>query len=521
MEEKGRKGRLPLIFIILLFVYFAIQGYCMQISSDDIWWAFVPSMKALFQSYNPNGRYLTNALTYLCCHYIPFRDVFYILTMSGFALLTAKLLRSGRNFKWLHWFFVVLIFFFAPTNFYAHVFNWTSGFPNYVFPLIFLFGYLLYCEPLYEKKLPRGGAVPAVLFLFAGFLGSLCVEHITIYNVLFGIFIIVFSLVTLKKVRLANIFFLVGAIGGGVLMFTAHNYSDIMSTGEDAVGFRGFEFNFSDIMTKIYLEILPEFARAYFLVHAVIAASVIGLYMYRFRNSDKKPKYARICLPVVVLFFFYSFLSCNGQELTITNTAYRERAFEAALVFVYIISLLYMVYHILSGPDRIKAVLYLLSAVMTIAPFIVINPITSRCFFVCFIFWCLFALRLLGSAISVLSISEHSLLRSVAIMASCGILGFLSFIDISNKYVDVLRVKYVKEQLETNQRHVNYILLPYKMYVLDSAYSLDTDFYIIELDGKEYCFDELYFRYNDVDPSVLDKVRIDIGMYDYHMNKES
>jgi hypothetical protein len=116
---------------------------------------------------------------------------------------------------------------------------------------------------------------------------------------------------------------------------------------------------------------------------------------------------------------------------------------------------------------------------------------------------------------------EHSLLRSFAVMASCGILGFLSFVDISNKYVDVLRVKYVKEQLETNQRHVNYILLPYKMYLLDSAYSLDTDFYIIELDGKDYCFDELYFKYNDVDPSVLDKVRIDIGMYDYHMNKES
>lgn len=521
MDEKGKKGRQYHIFIILLFVYFVIQGYCMLITSDDIWWAFVPSMKALFKSYNPNGRYFTNALTYLCCHYIFFRDVFYILTMSGFAFLTAKLFNSGRNFKWLHWFFTVLIFFFTPSYFYSYVFNWTSGFPNYVFPLIFLFWYFLYCEPLYEKKLPTGGAVAAVLFLTLGFLGSLCIEHITIYNVLFGIFIIVFSLATQQKVRLANIFFLIGAIAGGVLMFTSHNYSDIISTGEDAVGFRGFEFNFVDIITKIYLEVIPSFARPYFLIHAVIAVSVIMLYIYKFKNSEKEPKYAKICLTVIVLFFFYSFLSCNGQELAITSTAYHEPAFETAFVFIYIISLLYMVYHILNGSDRIKAVLYLISAVMTMAPFIVINPITSRCFFVCFIFWCLFALRMLGSAVSILRLPEHILLRSFAVIMSCGILGFLSFVDISNKYVDVLRVKYLNEQLDTNQRHVNYICLPYKMYHLDSAYCFDIDSYIIELDGKTYNFDELYFKYNDVNPSVLDKVRINIGMYDYHMAKES
>ena len=520
MDEKKKKGGQH-IFIILLFVYFVIQGYCMLISSDDIWWAFVPSMKELFQSYNPNGRYFTNVLTYLCCHYICFRDVFYILTMSGFAFFTAKLLNSDMDFKWLHWFFTVLIFFFTPSFFYAYVLNWTSGFPNYVFPLILLFGYFLYCEPLYENKLPTGGAVVALLFLTAGFLGSLCIEHITIYNVLFGIFIIVFSLTTIKKVRLANIFFLVGAIAGSILMFSAHNYSDILSTGEDAIGFRSFEFNFFDIMTKIYTEIIPNFTRSYFLIHAVIAISIIMLYIYKFRNYEKKPKWAKICLTVIILFFFYSFLSCNGQELVITSTAYRERAFETAFVFVYIISLLYMVYHILSGPERIKAVLYLLSAVMTVAPFIVINPITSRCFFVCFIFWCLFALRLLGSAVTILKMPEYSLLHSIAVMASCGILGFLSFDDISNKYVDVLRVKYIKEQLDTNQRHLNYICLPYQMYHWDSAICFDKDIKIIVLDGKAYCYDELYFKYNGVDPSALDKVRIDIGMYDYHMDKES
>lgn len=520
MGEKTKKGRQSLVFIILLIVYFIIQGCCMLITSDDIPWAFIPSLKDFFESGNPNGRYLTNFLTYLSCHYIPFRDVYYILTMSGFAILTAKLLHSGRSFQWLHWFFVVLIFFFAPPYFYAHVFNWTSGFPNYVFPLIFLFGYFIYCEPIYDKKLPKGGAAPAVLSLIAGFLGSLCVEHITIYNILFGIFIIIFSLAVLKKVRLANISFLLGAVIGTVLMFTANNYSQIM-TGEDEMGFRSFEFEFSDIMTKVYTEIIPCFACSYFYIHAAIAVSVIILYVFKFRNSEQKPKYAKLCLPLIILYFVYSFLSFNGQELVITSAAYRERAFEAAFVFVYIISLLYMVYHILSGSDRIKAILYLLSAVMTIAPFVVINPITRRCFFVCFIFWCLFALRLLGSAISVLRISEHSIFRVSAIAATCGILGFLSFVDISNKYVDVLRVNYVKEQLETDQRHINFILLPYSGYCFETAGDLETDFDVIEIDGRRYRYDELYYMYNDIDLSVRDRVRVNIGMYDYNMAKES
>ena len=158
---------------------------------------------------------------------------------------------------------------FAQRSFYCQIFNWTSGFTNYIISLLFLFIYFNYTKPVFDKRKPRGGIITAVVFLIVGFCGALCIENITIYNCLFSIFVIVFSLVTMKKVVAANITYLLGTLAGTILMFSASNYNDIAS-GNDSIGLRSFEFAFDDIATKIYLEIIPFYACAFFILHFIL-----------------------------------------------------------------------------------------------------------------------------------------------------------------------------------------------------------------------------------------------------------
>ena len=202
------------------------------------------------------------------------------------------------------------------------------------------------------------------------------------------------------------------------------------------------------------------------------------------------------------------------------SNAYKSRALEVAFTFIYILALIYMCYVLMEGERRAKAIVYIISTLIVTGPFIVINPITRRCFFADYIFWCLFTFRLVAEVITVFGITEPKNLRRAAALFSCGIFCWLSYYHIANKYVDVLRVKYIKEQLDTNQRHLDFIKLPYPNTTFDVLGDIDTELDLIEIDGVRHRFDELYYEQNGIDQSVRDRVRVEINMIDYNTSHD-
>ena len=519
MSKFISKHRSELIFALLFLIYFTVQGICLIYTSDDIWWIAVPKVTGLFSEFRENGRYFTNVITWICAHSVILRDVIYVVTMMSFALTFTKLMKQDHSLTWGAFLLTALVFFFSPRPFFAHVFNWTSGFTNYVISLSLLFCYFIYCAPVFEKKKPSGGVLWGVFFLIAGFFGALCVENITLYNAVFAVFIILYSLFTQKKVSAANITFLIGTVIGAAIMFSAGNYAEIAGEG-DSLGFRSFEFAVDDIMTKIYLEIIPFYTRPLFYLHFIISVAVIALYLRRFRNSDTNPKYGALCMRVIVSYFVFSFFCTNASEVQIMSNAYKSRALEAAFTFLYILSLIYMCYVIMEGARRAKAILYIVSTLIVTGPFIVINPITKRCFFADYIFWCLFTFRLAAEVITAFGIPEPKSLRRAAALFTCGVFCWLSYYNIANKYVDVLRVGYIKEQLDTNQKHIDFIMLPYPDTTFDVLGDIDTELDLIEIDGVRHRFDELYYEQNGIDQSVRDRVRVEINMIDYNTSHD-
>ena len=477
-------------------------------------WSNIDSLKQMLMSCNPNGRYFTNIITYLMCKSEVISFVIYTLGIGLFFYLFQRFFSEEIKNKWMCFLLIGLLLLFTPRYFYVHIYNWISGFTNYVISLIFTFIYILYCFPLFEKKPIRSNGVLGILFLLIGFLGSLCVENITIYNIGFGLFVITFTYLTQRKVFISNISYFIGSLAGTLFMMSDSNYKHIMESGDD-IAFRSFEFSITDIYFKIYREIIVNYARPYFCLHLCICLSIVILTFRKYGEINKYPKYCFPSIIVILSYSVFSFVVTNGEELAVLTSAYRIRAIETAFTFVYLISLIYMISILFESGKRIRALIYLLSTVVTIAPFVVVNSITARCFYATFIFWCLLTFEFTIPVVNKMNFSYTELARKGSFVLIVLVLGLNLYMDISNKFVDKIRIKYIHEQLEEDVKQVECIKLPYQKNVFDPITLFSENDLFLYKNGVKYSYTELYCMTNDIDVKILNKQINYIDMIDY------
>lgn len=508
-----------ILIYIIFAVFIIVHCSCLIKTCDDLMWDNIDSLSQMLGSCNPNGRYFTNILTYFICNSSVLCLILYTAFMGMFLFIIAELFKSRLKQKWISVFFVGAIFLFSPRFFFIHIFNWISGFTNYVISLVFLLIYIRYCYPIFEKKPLKSSRIMPFLLLIIGFIGSLCIENITAYNFIFGIFIIVFAFSTQKKVFLSNIAYLFGTIGGTICMMSDSNYKHIANEG-DSFAFRSFVTSPSDIYMKVYREIIPNYSRPFFILHLIIAGCILYLFVMKFRNSEKKPKYALLSIVIIVFYAVFSFVVSNGEEIAVLSNAYRSRAVETALTFAYIATLIYMMYNLLEYSDRVRAIVFLLSTIFVTAPFVVVNAITGRCFFASYIFWCLFAFELSVPVLNNIKFFETSLTKICAIIIVSSVLGLNLFMDISNKVVDNIRIDYIHQQLEDDERQIKLIKLPYQKNCFDPITLFSEDELYLVKNGRKYSYTELYCINNGIDEKIFEKQMLYIDMIDYNMSKE-
>ncbi|WP_028517246.1 DUF6056 family protein [Ruminococcus flavefaciens] len=517
--DKAASRKNTYIYILIFSVFIIVHCLCLIKTSDDLMWDNIDSLSQMLKSCNPNGRYFTNIITYFICNSPVLCFFVYTFCMGAFLYLFGELLKADLKHKWLAFVFAGCTFLFAPRYFFVHIFNWISGFTNYVISLVFLFLYFRHCLPLFEKKPLNKNKFLPFLFLITGFLGELCIENITAYDLIFGVFIIIFSFVTQKKVYLSNITYLLGTVAGTVVMMSDSNYKHIANEG-DSFAFRSFISSPSDIYMKIYREIIPDFSRPYYLLHIIIASCILCLFVRKYGKKEKRPKYALLSLIIIVFYAVFSFVVSNGEEMAVLSNAYRSRAIEAALTFAYIAALIYMICILFEGGRRIRTVVYLLSTVFVTAPFIVVNAITGRCFFASFVFWCLFTFELAVPVMNDVKFFETSFSVICGAILISSVLGMNMFMDISNKVVDIIRINYIHEQLEADERQIQLIKLPYQKNCFDPITLFSENDLFLTKDGKRYSYTELYCINNDIDEKIFDKQTMYIDMIDYNMSKE-
>lgn len=521
MKKTFFSDKFRVVLWCAFIVYSLIQGCCLILGVDDIWWYNIDTLSDLLLKYNQNGRFFTNIITYFICHSFVLRvGVYLVVFLIFLRYLSKHFLPSANGKKSLSEFLAIGVIFLSPWFFNMHIYTWISGFTNYMISLIFSFVYLLHIFLMFDEKPLKEKATTIILWFILGLCGSLCVENISLYHLCLSIFAGAFALVKYRKVRFSDVAFLFGTLIGIFFMFSGYDYVGL-AKGIDSDGIRSMDFQTTELFTKLYTKIIENFSRRFFIFHIILVGSLIILFSRRFANSDKKPKYSVPCIVIMLFYAVFSLYSTISEEPLEISPAFKIRALESAFTFMYLIALVYMVSVTFSGSRRIRSLVYLLSTVVVTAPFLVANPVSARCFYADYVFWGLFTFDLLAEILTSVSFGDIKTIKTAAAAMVCGFTFVFSFINISNKVVDIIRIDYIKEQMAENTKTIEYIELPYSMYAFDPIEMIKKEetYGHLEKNGVVYSYPQLLCMTNDIDVSMLDKTIIYISVLDYNIKE--
>lgn len=462
-----KQTRTKVILWAVYVIYSFILSVTIIISGDDYFWFHMDSFKENFGENSHNGRYFTNIITYLMCNYDIPRFLVFFATMIVLFYLLHKLIRPRieENYTIVA-IFIIFGLVAIPSHIFTYTYAWISGFTNYVLGTVMSFVFIAYCYPVLQGKELKNSPISAVLLLIAGFLGAMCVENLTIFNILFSVFIIILYAVLFKKVNIGHITYLIGAVIGTVIMFTNVNYTDVLVRDEDSIGDRSVVFSLPDIFMKIYMEIIPYYAKLFVFMHLIIAVSVIYLYVKRYKmdSEAKPPKYAPFLFGVIITYALYSmFTFCLADFVPVTTT-YVIRAIETAFVFVYIIALIYMAYIFFDKFALLRVIVFISGTLVLTAPFLVVNPVTFRCFYSDYMFWLLVAGEFFVHFASELKPMGKVVLNYVMTSVTTFFVVVISYFSICNKICDNIRWDYFRQQVDEQKNVIEAINLPFNVY---------------------------------------------------------
>jgi hypothetical protein len=463
---------------------------------DDFTWYYAYEFDEVAAWQNPNGRYFTNRITSLIVRYIPLRYVIYTVVLSLLLIITAKLIGDKENIN-VKYAFVFSLFVLMPSDIYGNVVNWMSGFTNYTISILLTISYMFFCFKLTDKNyIPK--KILLIVAVITGFAGALCVESITVYNIIMGISMIFLIYFYRKRIFSFNILYLILSICGTVFMFTSEQYGNIIDES-DVLGKRYIEFGVPDIFLQVYMNIIPQYCKKFVAVNVVIAIIVLAQYCQINKENWRveNQRYSKIAVGIVAMFAAYSVFTTCFADLEPLDSNMKIRAIETAFTFLYFVSLIYLSCLLLEKKRKMRTIVYLVSTVVSVAPFLVVNPITSRCFFADYIFWILVAGEFFSQAC--IDFLNHEYVKKV-IYAVAVLLGvFMCNIVITDKYYNNIRIDYIKEQLDSGISTISVIKLPYDDYVYDDIQTINSS-EISENDFMSgYSYDELLYMYYGID----------------------
>lgn len=306
------KRNKPVILYLLTIVLFGLFYYFLPFAGDDWAWGSEIGMERLKNGFDGyNGRYLGNILIILVTRSVVFKVIFCSSVMFLLIFVLSKIFDNLSNCKrnslnYIVAFSSVLILVLPnqisfggiqPFQIFGSTVGWLSGFTNYVVPsvLILIFYYFVTSKG-YENK------AVYVLLIIDGILSCLCVEHYTLFCLLFSFGIIVYRYYHYKRICKKSLFFLFGSLIGTAVMFSNSSYRLMQkgdtSNNQRAVGFFDSLKNYADYIFPVNTNSTLIIA-----FEIILLAIIVSVLVFFFMKTYKAFKNRNILnlLPVVCL----------------------------------------------------------------------------------------------------------------------------------------------------------------------------------------------------------------------------
>lgn len=445
-----------LLFVCMFFV-FVILCYIFPYTHDDWGWGIKEigieeRFNTFFKDYN--GRYAGNYLVLLLTRF----KLLKTFIMAGVITLIIYLMKkvtSVKNKSSIY--LMIILFMLMQQSTFSQVVPWVSGFSNYAFPVLSCLIFINLNLPLFENKKTNLSNWLIIPLLILGFIGSLFIEHVTIYNLFLCIFILIVSYKKSKKISFPNLFYFVGSIMGTILMFSNGAYHKINS-GTDFYRTVPTDENFFVRGIKTYFDTIYKFFIQNNLIINLILSIMILLIAYKYLKKNKvsdkiKNFIIKPSMGIIIFFNVYNIFNYVYADNALSAIRLIKYA-EGSLAGLYYIALMFTSIICIETQKR-KLMLGFLygSNILIVAPLLIVTPLNARCFFMNCIIYIMIAIYIFEYIISksYLKVDLSNLLKYTMII----LFMFFTFVYSYIYKVDCDRIKYIEKY-----KHLDEIVLP-------------------------------------------------------------
>ena len=468
---------------LILFVVSIVLAYFFIYTHDDWAWGSSEGIKrlnVLFDNYN--GRYLGNLIVMVLTR----SNIIKTLTIGSVVSLTIITIQRIINKKNTNILLVsILLFICMPRSIFQESIAWVSGFSNYAISSLLILVYYLNIEKYQKNK----NKLIHILFLLLGFSVSLLMEHVTIYNLLLSVFMLIYYKTKDKKINLINVFYLIGSLAGTILMFTNSAYYTI-SKGEDFYR----EVNTDSLTTKVFANLNNILKHTF--TNNGLMITIISILLIKVIYDNKEKIKTNCLFKALTSYLFIYPIYCILRYI---NTEFKllasyTRIFDSFLASLYVLLVFYVTFKLITDSNLKKRLLfYLVSIIILIGPLLLVTPIGPRCFFILYLLMMLYVLDLYNHLVKD---KTKELVNSYLLLFIILIIVYLFEIYIHIYLANEKRHIEIEEKLNTGEKTLYIKPLPHGDYIwfpnpineefenaFKSYYNINED---VELDVKLY-----------------------------------
>lgn len=454
-----QSGKKIWIFYGIVFVLLFLLCLLFPYSGDDWAWGSQLGLYRLetwFDNYS--GRYFGNLIVLALTRSNLLKAVVMAFCLTGIIVLLNKLTGEQKNGV----FILSTVLLFMPVGILRQAVVWTSGFSNYTTSIFLTLIYIYYVNNIYGKEKPKNSIAAVLPLLLLGFANTLIVEHLTIYNVILAVYVIVFTLIKFKKVYIQHIAYFIGTVAGTALMFSNSVYRSVADGSDSYRTVKGGESFFETAYYAFLDTIVPEgFFNNFILNIFLVGTCVVIWFSLKNKLSKKTKVIGGICIAVMVAFAASTLMLRIASLTALELLYYAKGAATVAFIIAFIVFLFILP---LENNRKAKLFFILISTGCMIAPLFVVTPIGSRCFFAPYVMMLYLAMEFYSMFDGNVKKFCEKVSKVTIITAAVGLI-FLFYIYGTIFICDNERIEKAQTDAQNGVQTVQVEELPYKKYV--------------------------------------------------------
>lgn len=453
--ERDKKNIIILFGLIGVILFFIM--YIAPLNSDDFEFAgfHFKTWEAVINHslFYGNGRLLGNIGACILNNSTLLRAVTKTLVICGIIFITPKTLKlTGSGWYLLS---AILILGVGPEIF-SQVFTWTSGFQNYVPPI------LCFMLCIYIVQENHTTVYKLSIIITLSIIGALYVEHFTVIHLLTSFLYWIYYRKKQQEIqkRKALAWWISCFLGLSIMVMIPRIFYKSVNR---VTGYRQVHIsNIADIITSVKGSIFMVLNTYSHCIIFWLLLSILGILLLK-QNKNKMinkkiiytfRKYVYVCYPIIlVLFEYLSFENTNVLRII-------RHTLVIGGMCIYLILFAIQICQIKCSEIRNELLFYLILSIASVAPFMIISPFGERCMFLSYFLGVLLIMKGMNYCISSSELVISKKWIQIGWLSLTILLAFLvvNFIDI--KKYDDKRNKYIEQRMMKGETEISIYEIP-------------------------------------------------------------